>query len=149
MEFTYPPDLFATEVRASGPGIVTAGSRIGSAASTFLPPVVIAGAGINVALFACVAIFDAGGVVCAFWAPETHRESFASLDAQADAGQLSDLPGEYHRAPRPVSLHNPGRYGGPDCPARPGYDAALRPLRLAPVALSSPISRDTLRSVIP
>ncbi|SDJ31734.1 MFS transporter [Arthrobacter cupressi] len=80
LEFIYPPELFPTEVRASGLGIVTAGSRIGSAASTFLLPLVLAGLGINVALFSCVAVLIIGGLVCCLWAPETRRESLVTLD---------------------------------------------------------------------
>lgn len=85
LEFVYPPELFPTEVRASGLGVVTAGSRLGSAASTFLLPIVVAGAGINVALFACVGVLLIGGFVCLVWAPETRKESFAEFDAKADA----------------------------------------------------------------
>ncbi|MFB8369605.1 MFS transporter [Pseudarthrobacter sp. NPDC055928] len=80
LEFIYPPELFPTEIRASGLGIVTAGSRIGSAASTFLLPIVLAGLGINVALFACVGVLIIGGLVCWLWAPETRRESLVTLD---------------------------------------------------------------------
>ena len=40
LEFVYPPELFPTDLRASGVGVVVAGSRIGSAGSTFLLPVV-------------------------------------------------------------------------------------------------------------
>ena len=41
LEFVYPPELFPTDLRASGVGIATAASRIGSAASTFLLPIVV------------------------------------------------------------------------------------------------------------
>jgi putative MFS transporter len=87
LEFIYPPELFPTEVRASGIGVVTAGSRIGSAASTFLLPLVVAGAGINTALFACVGVLLIGGVVCLLWAPETRGESFVALDRESDKGE--------------------------------------------------------------
>ncbi len=80
LEFIYPPELFPTEIRASGLGVVTAGSRLGSAASTFLLPIVVSGFGINVALFACVGFLVIGGLVCFFWAPETRRESFIEMD---------------------------------------------------------------------
>jgi MFS transporter, putative metabolite transport protein len=83
LEFIYPPELFPTEIRASGLGIVTAGSRIGSASSTFLLPLVLAGLGINVALFSCVAVLLIGGIVCWLWAPETRRESLVTLDRAA------------------------------------------------------------------
>jgi len=87
LEFIYPPELFPTEIRASGLGIVTAGSRIGSATSTFLLPLVLAGLGINVALFSCVAILLIGGLVCWLWAPETRRESLITLDRAEITGQ--------------------------------------------------------------
>ncbi|MFJ4169627.1 MFS transporter [Paenarthrobacter sp. NPDC089714] len=87
LEFIYPPELFPTEIRASGLGIVTAGSRIGSAASTFLLPLVLAGLGINVALFSCVAVLIIGGLVCWLWAPETRRESLVNLDRTASTKQ--------------------------------------------------------------
>lgn len=90
LEFIYPPELFPTEIRASGLGIVTAGSRIGSAASTFLLPLVLAGLGINVALFACVAVLLIGGIVCWLWAPETRRESLVTLDRAAVTDQPSE-----------------------------------------------------------
>lgn len=83
LEFIYPPELFPTEIRASGLGIVTAGSRIGSASSTFLLPLILAGLGINVALFSCVAVLVIGGIVCWLWAPETRRESLVTLDRAA------------------------------------------------------------------
>ncbi|QNA91955.1 MULTISPECIES: MFS transporter [unclassified Microbacterium] len=92
LEFIYPPELFPTEVRGSGMGLVTAGSRLGSATSTFLLPIVVAGAGINTALFACVGVLLIGGIVCWLWAPETRRESFVAMDATADAG--IGLPGD-------------------------------------------------------
>jgi putative MFS transporter len=90
LEFIYPPELFPTEIRASGLGIVTAGSRIGSAASTFLLPLVLAGLGINVALFSCVAVLLIGGTVCWLWAPETRRESLVTLDRAASAPQHAE-----------------------------------------------------------
>lgn len=90
LEFIYPPELFPTELRASGLGIVTAGSRIGSASSTFLLPLVLAGFGINTALFSCVAVLLIGGIVCWLWAPETRRESLVTLDRAASAPQPTE-----------------------------------------------------------
>ena len=91
LEFIYPPELFPTEVRASGLGIVTAGSRMGSATSTFLLPVVLAGLGINTALFACVGVLLIGGIVCWLWAPETRRESLVDLDKSASTNHLAEV----------------------------------------------------------
>jgi putative MFS transporter len=50
---------------------VIAASRIGSAVSTFLLPVVVAAYGVRSALGACVAVLVIGAVVCQRWAPET------------------------------------------------------------------------------
>lgn len=76
LEFIYPPELFQTDVRASGLGVVTAGSRLGSAVSTFFLPIVVSSAGINVVLFGCVGVLIIGGLVTGRWAPETRRRSF-------------------------------------------------------------------------
>lgn len=73
MSFVYVPELFPTELRASGTGIAIAASRIGSAVSTFLLPVVVAGFGAPVALGACCVVLALGGLLCWRWAPETRR----------------------------------------------------------------------------
>jgi putative MFS transporter len=69
--YVYLPELFPTPLRASGIGLAIAASRIGSAASTFLLPVVVSRYGVHVALGACVAVLAFGGLVCHAWAPET------------------------------------------------------------------------------
>ena len=82
LEFVYPPELFPTDLRASGVGIATAASRIGSAASTFLLPIVVATFSINVALIACVVVLAIGGLICWAWAPETGTESLGEVAEQ-------------------------------------------------------------------
>ena len=69
--YVYLPELFPTSLRASGLGLAIASSRIGSAASTFLLPVLVGAFGIHVALGACVAVLALGGTVCYLLAPET------------------------------------------------------------------------------
>ncbi len=71
MSFVYVPELFPTELRASGTGLAIAASRMGSAVSTFLLPVVMAEAGAPVALGACCLVLATGGLLCWRWAPET------------------------------------------------------------------------------
>nr|WP_269208027.1 MFS transporter [Sphingobium sp. JAI105] len=73
LEFVYPPELFPTAVRATGIGVVVACSRLGSAFSTFVLPVVVEDHGIAYALTACVGVLIFGAVVCQLWAPETRN----------------------------------------------------------------------------
>ncbi|HEY3783751.1 MAG TPA: MFS transporter [Steroidobacteraceae bacterium] len=76
--YVYLPELFPTDLRASGIGIAVAASRVGSAVGTFLLPVVVAAYGVRMALEACVAVLAVGAIVCYRWAPETR---FLRLDA--------------------------------------------------------------------
>jgi putative MFS transporter len=78
--YVYLPELFPTALRASGIGLASAVSRIGSAFSTFLLPVIVAGYGIHAALAACVAVLAAGAVICQLWAPETQHIRLENLD---------------------------------------------------------------------
>ena len=59
--YVYLPELFPTDLRASGIGLAIAASRIGSAVSTFLLPVVVAEFGVRAALGACMAVLVFGG----------------------------------------------------------------------------------------
>jgi putative MFS transporter len=69
--YVYLTELFPTPLRGSGVGLSIAASRIGSAVSTFLLPVVVAAYGIHAALGLCVATLVAGGLICFAFAPET------------------------------------------------------------------------------
>ncbi|MGC1520367.1 MAG: MFS transporter [Steroidobacteraceae bacterium] len=75
--YVYLPELFPTDLRASGIGLAVAASRTGSAISTFLLPIVVASYGVRVALAACVAVLAIGGVICRQWAPETRNVTLA------------------------------------------------------------------------
>jgi putative MFS transporter len=81
--YVYVPELFPTDLRASGIGVASAASRTGSALSTFLLPVVMADYGIRVTLGACVAVLIAGAVICQLWAPETQNLRLGALDEEA------------------------------------------------------------------
>lgn len=85
LEFVYPPELFPTDLRASGVGIAVAASRLGSAASTFLLPIVAAAYGMHIALTGCVIVLLIGALVCWAWAPETSTEKLADLDTPEPA----------------------------------------------------------------
>jgi MFS transporter, putative metabolite transport protein len=75
--YVYVPELFPTHLRASGIGLAIAASRIGSAVSTFLLPVVVSVYGVRTALAACVVVLAFGGALCFAWAPETRNKPLA------------------------------------------------------------------------
>lgn len=81
LSFVYVPELFPTALRASGTGLAIAASRIGSAISTFLLPLVVAGFGAQAALAACCLVLAAGGLLCWRWAPETRHLALAAEGA--------------------------------------------------------------------
>jgi putative MFS transporter len=67
----FPPECFPTEARACGVGLAIASSRLGSAIGTFLLPVGIAQAGIQMTMLALAGVLLVGMVVSIAWAPET------------------------------------------------------------------------------
>ena len=74
LEFSYPPELFPTELRASGVGLTVALSRIGAAGGTFLLPIVNESFGVFASLGGCIGALLLGGIVCHLWAPETSEK---------------------------------------------------------------------------
>jgi putative MFS transporter len=74
LQFVYPPELFPTELRASGVGLTIAVSRVGVGIGTFLLPIVNEQFGVFTSLGACIAVLIAGGIVCHLWAPETSEK---------------------------------------------------------------------------
>jgi len=70
----YPPELFPTEIRASGVGFVNAISRIASAAGTFLLPLSLEAWGIPVSMYWLAGVLVLGMIVTIAWAPETRKE---------------------------------------------------------------------------
>ncbi|ROL76195.1 MFS transporter [Pseudomonas protegens] len=67
----FPAESFPTEVRASGIGLATAVSRLGSAISTFLLPVSVAGIGLSPTMGILAGILALGALISWAWAPET------------------------------------------------------------------------------
>jgi putative MFS transporter len=78
--YVYLPELFPTDLRASGIGLAVAASRVGSAASTFLLPIIVAHYGVRTSLAACVGVLVLGALVCLRWAPETRGVRLGVLD---------------------------------------------------------------------
>jgi putative MFS transporter len=81
--YVYLPELFPTDLRASGIGLAVAASRIGSAVGTFLLPILVDSAGVYAALGVCVVTLVLGGAICYAWAPETRDTGLANVAAAA------------------------------------------------------------------
>lgn len=67
----FPAESFPTEVRASGIGLATAVSRLGSAVSTFLLPLSVAGIGMSPTMAILAGVLAFGALISWAWAPET------------------------------------------------------------------------------
>ncbi|MGW2284375.1 MFS transporter [Streptomyces phaeochromogenes] len=83
LQFVYPSELFPTDLRATGVGIATAMSRVGSASSTFLLPIAAEDLGVRGTLGIAVAITLVGLVVSYFLAPETKDLGLAEASSRS------------------------------------------------------------------
>jgi MFS transporter, putative metabolite transport protein len=86
LEFLYPAELFPTDIRASGVGFGSAGSRVGAAAGTFLLPVILAGPGLQFAMLMTAAVVGVGLVATLIWAPETNGVTLYEASTGQGAG---------------------------------------------------------------
>lgn len=89
LEVVYPNELFPTEVRATAVGVGTALSRIGSAASTYLMPVALAGSGASGVLLVGCVVTVIGFVATFALAPETRGRSLSDTSSSSGAGTAS------------------------------------------------------------
>ncbi len=79
LTLVYPAEIFPTQIRGAGVGVVTAISRIGAALGTFALPVVQNSWGIDVAMYAMGAVLLLGAFVSILWAPETGKLSLEDI----------------------------------------------------------------------
>ncbi len=77
LEWSYPNELFPTEIRATAMGLVTAMSRIGAALGTFLLPISLEHYGDGPTMLMVAALTAVGFVVSLLLAPETKGRSLA------------------------------------------------------------------------
>ncbi|MGB3697277.1 MAG: MFS transporter [Gordonia sp. (in: high G+C Gram-positive bacteria)] len=71
LEQVYPPELFPTELRGSGVGLLNGASRIGSAIGTFLLPLSLSAFGLTASLLGLTAVLIIGALTSMRMAPET------------------------------------------------------------------------------
>jgi putative MFS transporter len=89
LEFLYPAELFPTDIRASGVGLGSAGSRVGAAAGTFLLPVILAGPGLQFAMIMTAGVVGIGLVATLIWAPETNGIPLYEASTGQSAGSAA------------------------------------------------------------
>ncbi|RDU71068.1 MFS transporter [Helicobacter aurati] len=77
LEFAYTPELFPTNLRASGVGLVVACSRISGTVGTFLLPIITSHYSISVALWIVFASLAFAGVFCHAFAPQTYHKELS------------------------------------------------------------------------
>ncbi|GAA1954691.1 MFS transporter [Amycolatopsis minnesotensis] len=77
LDQVYPAELFPTDLRSSGVGLLNGLSRIGSAIGTFLLPLSLDGIGFSPTMLVLTLVLVAGLISSILWAPETKN---ASLD---------------------------------------------------------------------
>jgi putative MFS transporter len=85
LNFVYPTELFPTALRASGSGLATSVSRIGSILGVIAFPNLVAAIGSNGALWIFAAVGFAGLLICLFMAPETKHQDLESINAKVSA----------------------------------------------------------------
>ncbi|GAA4842198.1 MFS transporter [Saccharopolyspora rosea] len=71
LDQVYPPELFPTDLRSSGVGLLNGLSRVGSAIGTFLLPLSLDSLGFSPTMLALALVLVAGLVTAVLWAPET------------------------------------------------------------------------------
>ncbi|MDN4610139.1 MFS transporter [Arthrobacter burdickii] len=85
LNFVYPTELFPTSVRATGAGLATSVSRIGSILGVLVFPNFVAAWGNNAALWFFAAVGLCGLVICLTLAPETKNKSLEEINIESES----------------------------------------------------------------
>ncbi|MER5356047.1 MFS transporter [Kitasatospora sp. NPDC002551] len=100
LDWTYPNELFPTEVRATAVGVATSVSRIGAAVGTFLLPLSLSGIGTGPTMLIAAAVTACGLLVSVLWAEETRGTALGA--ASAAPGRADRVARPARTAPQPV-----------------------------------------------
>lgn len=88
LNFVYPTELFPTSVRATGAGLATSVSRIGSILGVLVFPNFVAAWGNNAALWFFAGIGLTGLVICLALAPETKNKSLEEINIESQSSRV-------------------------------------------------------------
>ena len=83
LEWSYPNEIFPTEIRATAMGVVTAISRIGAAVGTFLLPIGLVNFGVGGVMYMAAGLTAVGLIVSIILAPETRGRTLAEASSIA------------------------------------------------------------------
>ena len=98
IEIIYPNELFPTAVRATATGTVVAISRVGSAVSTFVLPMVLTGSGLAGVMWLLAGVNIAGLVVTALLGEETRGRSLSETSAASPQLSVKAVGAEYQNS---------------------------------------------------
>lgn len=82
LNFVYPTELFPTAVRATGSGLATSVSRVGSILGVVAFPNLVIAWGNSAALWVFAGVGLAGLLICIFMAPETKGQDLEHINAK-------------------------------------------------------------------
>ncbi|MER7845710.1 MFS transporter [Kitasatospora sp. NPDC096077] len=100
LDWTYPNELFPTEIRATAVGVATSVSRIGAAIGTYLLPLSLTGLGTGPTMLIAAGVTALGLLVCVLWAEETRGTALGAAPAAPRAAQGPGVPTQ--RVPQAV-----------------------------------------------
>ncbi|MFB7223254.1 MFS transporter [Streptomyces sp. NPDC002596] len=92
LEWSYPNEIFPTEIRATAMGVVTAISRIGAAIGTYLLPLSLNKYGNGPTMLMAAALTLAGLIVSLLLAPETKGKSLSEASSIGTAAKDTTDP---------------------------------------------------------
>ncbi|MFJ8475574.1 MFS transporter [Kitasatospora sp. NPDC094011] len=93
LDWTYPNELFPTEIRATAVGVATSVSRIGAAIGTYLLPLSLTGLGTGPTMLIAAGVTALGLLVCVLWAEETRGTALGAAPAAASPTATGKAPG--------------------------------------------------------
>ncbi|CAM5287449.1 MFS transporter [Kitasatospora aureofaciens] len=100
LDWTYPNELFPTEIRATAVGVATSVSRIGAAVGTYLLPLSLTGLGTGPTMLIAAGTTALGLLVCVLWAEETRGTALGAAPVAGRTGTAKTSAVPAQRVPQ-------------------------------------------------